>query len=321
MKSPSRVLVLCLLLFVLPARALAWHDIGHMLVAQVAYLRLTPAAKGRVDKLLVTPEGRRPLIHLCAGFYRAATCEKTYDPVTIAVWMDDFRGDSLNGEYDTWHYINYKPFFDGIPVRTNVGPEPVNVLDRINWAVNTLRRGTGRDHADAETLGYLYHLVGDVHQPMHATTRYTAANPEGDSGGNLFRLKAAEGSPAANLHFFWDAAAGAFGYDEPRRPLDAAARARLRALAEELMKEHPEGSLPAAKDLEPLNWVEESNQQGRRAYAGVKENETPSKTYTDEVQRVVRLRISLAGYRLAGLLNMLFVEPPPAAPGGGGGRR
>jgi hypothetical protein len=314
MRHARRAFLLCAVLLLLPLRALAWHDVGHMLVAQIAYLRLTPAARERVDKLLITPEGRRPLIHLCAGYYTAATCEKTYDPVTIAVWMDDFRGDSLNDAYDPWHYINYKPFFDGIPARSNVGPEPVNVLDRINWAVNTLRRTSGRDRTDAETLGFLYHLVGDVHQPLHTTTRYTATLPDGDMGANLFRLKTAEGMPATSLHFFWDAAAGAFGFEGPRRPLDAAARARLRSLADELMKKHPEDSLPEAKDLEPLNWVEESSQLSRRvAYANIKENETPSKAYTDEAQRVSRLRITLAGYRLAGLLNMLFVEPPPAA--------
>src|SRR5688500_12095845 len=101
-----RVLVLAALLLASQTSALAWHDTGHMLVAQIAYLRLTPAAKERVEKLLVPPQGRRPLIHLCAGYYTPATCEKTYDPVTIAVWMDDFRGDSLNGVYDNWHYIN-----------------------------------------------------------------------------------------------------------------------------------------------------------------------------------------------------------------------
>jgi len=317
MRAAHRALFVVATLLILPLRAAAWHDTGHMLVAQIAYLRLSPAAKERVDKLLVTPQGRRPLIHLCAGYYTAATCEKTYDPVTIAVWMDDFRGDSLNSEYDPWHYINYKPFFDGIPVRTNVGPEPVNVLDRINWAVNTLRRGTGRDRTDAETLGFLYHLVGDVHQPLHATTRYTAANPEGDSGGNGFRLKAAEGSPATNLHFFWDAAAGAFGYESPRRPLSEADRARLLKLAEEIMRESPEATLPGVGDLEPLNWVEESNALGRGvAFAGVRENETPSAAYTEQARRVARQRIALAGYRLAGLLNQLFVAPPSQpAPG------
>src|SRR2546430_15102300 len=92
------------------------------------------------------------LFRSCAGYYTPETCEKTYDPVTISVWMDDFRGDSLNDAYAPWHYIDFNPFFDGIPVRTNVGAEPENVLSRINWAINSLRRGTGSAKTDAETL-------------------------------------------------------------------------------------------------------------------------------------------------------------------------
>ena len=302
------------LLFALlsPQSALAWHDTGHMLVAQIAYLRLTPAAKERVDKLLVPPPGRRPLIHLCAGYYTPATCEKTYDPVTIAVWMDDFRGDSLNDAYDPWHYINYKPFFDGTPERTNVGPEPLNVLDRINWAVNTLRQGTGRDKRDAEALGFLYHLVGDVHQPLHAATRYTAAKPDGDAGGNGFTIKGADGRNTS-LHFFWDSGAGRFQGFEPKRPLDQASRDRLRALADELMKAYPADSMPEWKNTEPLAWVEESNRIAREfAYTKTKEGEAPSAAYTQEAQRIVGQRVTLAGYRMAEVLNRTFVAPPPA---------
>ncbi len=307
------------LLFVLlsPQSALAWHDTGHMLVAQIAYLRLTPAAKERVDKLLVPPQGRRPLIHLCAGYYTPTTCEKTYDPVTIAVWMDDFRGDSLNGVYDNWHYINYKPFFDGIPERTEVGPEPVNVLDRINWAINTLRpmpRQERRDDKrDAEALGFLYHLVGDVHQPLHAATRYTAAKPDGDAGGNGFTVKKPDGTNTS-LHFFWDSGAGRFkGFEELKRPLDQASRERLRTVAEELMKAHPAESMPEWKNTEPLAWVEESNRIAREfAYTKTKEGEAPSAAYTQEAQRIVGQRVTLAGYRMAEVLNRTFVAPPPA---------
>src|SRR5215210_492519 len=91
-----RGVLFCSLILTTPTSALAWHDNGHMLVAQIAYLKLTPEAKAKVDSLLVTPQGRRPLITLCAGYYTPETCEKTYDPVTIAVWMDDIRGDTLN---------------------------------------------------------------------------------------------------------------------------------------------------------------------------------------------------------------------------------
>ncbi|HZH30633.1 MAG TPA: S1/P1 nuclease [Pyrinomonadaceae bacterium] len=315
MRKGWRVASLLALLLVAQSSALAWHDTGHMLIAQIAYVNLSPAAKARVDKLLVAPQGRRPLIHLCATYYTPA-CDKIYDPVTIAVWMDDFKGDSLNDEYENWHYINYRPFFDGIPARPEVGPEPTNILDRINWCINTLRKGTGRDKTDAETLGFLYHLIGDVHQPLHTITRYTAKNPDGDAGGNGFAVQMPPEARIRNLHSFWDAAGGRFGFESPRRPLDAAARARLVAQAEEIMKANPAVSLAAARDLEPLRWIEESNTIGRQVvYAKMREGEAPSSAYTQEAQRISGERIALAGYRLANLLNSLFVEK--ATPAGG----
>ena len=315
MKKVLTCLLVASSFLLLPARALAWHDTGHMLTAQIAYLRLSPAAKARVDRLLIPPPNRRPLIHLCAGYYTAQTCEKIYDPVTIAVWMDDFRGDSLNDEYDPWHYINYRPIFDGVPVRTNVGPEPVNVLDRINWAINTLRGAGRNDRRDAEALGFLYHLVGDVHQPMHAATRYSAKNPDGDAGGNGFALTYPADARVRSLHFFWDAAAGRFGGDGPRRPLDEKGRAQIRAWADEVMKAHPFESMPEAKDIEPLRWIEESNRIAREfAYAKVAEGGTPSVEYVEEARRISERRIALAGYRMAEVLNMLFVETPAPTP-------
>lgn len=327
MKKVFAPLLFASLLLLAPTRALGWHDTGHMLVAQIAYLRLTPAAKARVDQLLVTPANGRPLVHLCAGYYTPQTCEKIYDPVTIAVWMDDFRGDSLTDEYDPWHYTNYRPLFDGVPARTNVGPEPVNILSQINWCINTLRTSRPRpqpaadmrerldaetlrrEKSYAETLGFLYHLVGDVHQPLHTATRYTAKNPNGDSGGNGFALSLPNEPRVRNLHFFWDAAAGRYTYDSLRRPLDEAGKARVRAWADELMKAHPAGA--GAAETEPLRWVEESNKLAREfAYVKVKEGAAPSAEYTAEAQKISGQRIALAGYRLAEVLNTIFIDLP-----------
>jgi hypothetical protein len=282
-----------------------------MIVAQIAYLRLTPAAKARVDSLLLTPPGKRPLIFLCAGYYTPETCEKTYDPVQIAVWMDDFRGDSLNDPYAPWHYIDFRPIFDGIPERTNVGAEPENVLSRINWAINTLRKGTGSNKTDAETLGFLFHLVGDVHQPLHASTRYTAANPNGDQGGNFFKIKMPPDTHISNLHAFWDAAGGTFGFVSPKRPLDQAGKDHMLALAEGVMKEFPEDAVPEWKNLDPHDWAIESNDLARQVvYKNISEGDAPSKAYTDEAQKLSRRRLAIAGYRLAAVLNGLFVAPP-----------
>lgn len=313
MRLICRVFIMLALLAFAPANALAWHDQGHMIVAQVAYLRLTPAAKAKVDALFVTPPGKRPLIFLCAGYYTPETCEKTYDPVQIAVWMDDIRGDSLNSVYDTWHYVDY-PIFDGVPDTGKVGPDAENALGRINWAVNSLREGTGSARRDAEVLAMLYHLAGDVHQPLHTATRVTAANPNGDAGGNGFKLKMAPETRIGNLHAFWDAAGGAFGYTSPKRPLDQAGKDRILSLAQGVMKDYPAESMPESKDIDPHDWVMESNRLAREVvYRNITDGGEPSKEYTDAAQKLCRKRLALAGYRLAGVLNALFVTPPAPA--------
>jgi hypothetical protein len=280
--------------------ALAWHDAGHMVVAQIAYLRLTPAAKRQVDRLLVTEADKRALI---------SYCDKKYNPVTIAVWMDDFKSDSLNDDYAPWHYINYKPLFDGIPERGDAGPEPVNVLDRLDWIINTMRKGTGKDKTDAELLGFLFHLVGDVHQPLHTTTRYTAKQPDGDAGGNGFAIQMPPESRIKNLHSYWDSAAGQFGFESI--PRDASGLARIRQFADRIMATYPPDPIQDWKQLDPHQWVEESNAIARRfAYVGIKEGQAPPPSYSDEAKRLCARRIALAGYRLAALLNTIYTEKP-----------
>lgn len=327
MKNLFRAVLLCALLVSAQSSALAWHDTGHMIVAQVAYLRLTPAARAKVDALFAPPQGtKRPNVYLCAGYYMADTCEKIYDPITIAVWMDDFRGDSLNTPlYDNWHYVDY-PFFDGVPESTKAGPEPENALARIDWAVNSLRElqnekpdAKGHSKREAELTGFLYHIVGDVHQPLHATARVTAAHPEGDAGGNLFKLSIPQRPRVTSLHTFWDAAAGAFDFQDPKRPLDAAGKDRIRTLAESVMKDFPADSMPESSKLDPRDWVAESYALAVSVtYKNITEGSAPSPAYTEAAQKLSRKRLALAGYRLAGVLNKLFVaeaakpSPTPA---------
>jgi len=42
--------------------------------------------------------------------------------------------------------------------------------------------------------------VGDVHQPLHASTRVSSTDPNRDSGGNLVKLSCT----SCELHAFWD---------------------------------------------------------------------------------------------------------------------
>lgn len=46
---------------------------------------------------------------------------------------------------------------------------------------------------------WLFHLIGDIHQPLHSTALVNARFPEGDRGGNL--IPVVQGK---NLHSLWD---------------------------------------------------------------------------------------------------------------------
>jgi len=48
----------------------------------------------------------------------------------------------------------------------------------------------------------LIHYTGDIHQPLHATSRVDDEFPAGDRGGNSFPLTPKGG--ASNLHAVWD---------------------------------------------------------------------------------------------------------------------
>ena len=67
----------------------------------------------------------------------------------------------------------------------------------------------GTDESDdikSYDVAWLEHLVGDVHQPLHATSRFTKNHPNGDAGGNLVLLCAA---PCRDeLHAYWDGLLG-----------------------------------------------------------------------------------------------------------------
>jgi hypothetical protein len=103
------------------------------------------------------------------------------------------------------------------------------------------------DDIKSYDLVWLLHLVGDIHQPLHATARFTGGQPHGDAGGNAVSIDCG-GCVEKTLHWFWDDAPGVSD-----NPDDAIVAAR---------------ALPAAKP-EPVSiadenvWIYESFQLAR----------------------------------------------------------
>lgn len=56
-------------------------------------------------------------------------------------------------------------------------------------------------------LRYLIHVLGDIHQPLHASELFNDGQfKNGDFGGNLFKIKFEHGID--NLHALYDSVAG-----------------------------------------------------------------------------------------------------------------
>lgn len=284
-KKLRTLLLLVLLLCAARGAAFAWGDPGHMVVTQIAFENLDPAARTRVNDLAA----------------RIRFSNNTYNFVSAACWMDDIRRNPAFEPIREWHFITLRFIVSG-PAQDEP-PPPVNAVSILDWSIRTLRNPRARPATRAFALAYLLHLTGDIHQPLHATTRFTTALPDGDFGGNSFRLA---GTPN-NLHSYWDSAGMLFTAEQGVRPANPAENSPLRTIARSIMNAHPASSLPQASNLQPSEWARESHELGREeVYEGVTENTTPDTAYRNKVRRISRQRMALAGRRLANLLNDIF---------------
>ena len=279
--------VLCALLL-LQTTAFAWGDNGHMVVAQIALDNLKPEKKAAAEEL--------------AGLVEFG--DNGYEFVTLACWMDDIRDAPMFEPLKDWHFITQRLIVENaVP---QAPPPPVNAVSVIEFLTERLANKREAKLKKAFYLAELIHLTGDLHQPLHATTRFTPDNPDGDLGGNFFLLS--EDAPRPNLHSFWDSAGGSFGTRNVPRPLTTNGRKRIEGFAAAIEQAHPRSSLTAAlNETRPARWAVESFDLAKSdAYVGITEGGVPSDAYTDKTKKTSARRIALAGYRLADILNRVL---------------
>ena len=104
-----------------------------------------------------------------------------------------------------WHYINFPFKPEGQPVSVQTKPpEAVNILAALAENENMAKDGNSDPQRRAISLAWLFHLAGDIHQPLHAVQLFTVDYPNGDRGGNQICVRATEAGQPINLHRFWD---------------------------------------------------------------------------------------------------------------------
>src|SRR5262245_47817162 len=163
-----RLLVL-LTLAVLPLPALAWNIPGHMLSDAIAYQILQQENPPTIDKVKAVLE-RHPwytnqwqarLQDVPAADHGLALF------MQVTRWADDIRSNDKQQHRALWHYINWPFKPDGQPpsVQTRE-PEAVNILTAMAENERTLKNESDPERK-AIALAWLFHLVGDIHQPLH----------------------------------------------------------------------------------------------------------------------------------------------------------
>ena len=302
----SLVAVTSALGLAMPAEA--WNYSGHKIVAEIAYGRLTPQTRARVDDLIRMHPDYAGLLTKGAPADPAARVRYAF--VVAAGWPDFIRDvdsrfyDDFPGSQPTpllpgfpdmmrhraWHFYDIPLSGDGTPAVEQPPPNLITELRRM------LTEIAAADPARAAyDLPWVEHLVGEAHQPLHATSRFLKSQPKGDQGGNLVIVQ-----PGRSLHSLWD--------DAPApRDLSYEDIARY---AREITTEYPADDLGS---LDPMEWIMESFELDKSVVytfgleTGSKEHplELPA-DYEQKAKGVARQRVALAGYRLAAVLNRIL---------------
>jgi S1/P1 nuclease len=307
----NRLVILLLCWCALPiASAHAWWDAGHMLVAAVAWNKMKPATRARAAQLLT-------LNPLYGWLIRGAPAglEDQFAFIRAATWADEIkkrRGYKSDGpdhgdrpppgpeasqnigytdhfRHKYWHFVDTPFSPDGTPL---IDPSTPNAQTQIA-AFRAALSSDASDDIKSYDLVWLLHLVGDVHQPLHATSRFTQGAPQGDAGGNDVAISCSNNCGANELHAFWD---GLFG--NGRNPQDAIDGAPQLA--------DPDPQLAAIAD--EAVWIQESFAAAQASvYVPPIDQGSPpfalDDPYAAQALALAQQRVALAGVRLANLLD------------------
>jgi hypothetical protein len=186
-----------LALAVLPLPAAAWNISGHMLSAAIAYQVLQKENPTTIDKVKAVLKKHPWYSHQWrARLPDIPTAE--HDQVLFmlaARWPDDIRIKDKQQNRGSWHYINwpFKPEGQPASVQTRE-PEPINILTAMAENESAVKKDNDGEQ-NAIALAWLFHLVGDIHQPLHTTQLFTVEYPQGNRGGNEICVRTMQAGP------------------------------------------------------------------------------------------------------------------------------
>ena len=252
---------------------LAWGPTGHQTTGYIAQSLLTPEARVRLNAIIPAA-----------------------DLGQLATWMDDERvvlKKTIPGSAQ-WHFYNL-PVCDNKPKK--------ELCKNGNCAVYRIDEYTqvladpNASNADKEfAIRVIVHVVGDLHQPLHA-------GDNNDRGGNMLKV-----GGHTSLHSEWD-----------KTFVQKLARGKSSKELAETIKARYENDIQSWQTADALSWANESNQIARNTAYGqlpgfscdvsYLEIDGLSKSYVEQSLPLVERRLAMAGSRIAFVLNTALTKP------------
>ncbi len=300
------------------AGAIAWDDSGHKITAYIAWQRMSPEARERVLKVLLSaPEDSHiGSYYMPYGSQNVDMRKRDYF-MFMATWADVVRDRAFDNRYKKYHKSNWHyddTFWTLKDGKVEVLPKPEDggqALARIDEYVKMIN-STAPDPQKAVAIAWILHLVGDIHQPLHTSARVTDREPKGDQGGN-FVLLTPEGTPRdkqENLHWFWDSiVVRNIPNSENKCDIEF-----LEPLAQTFMKKYPFDKVQGRLALNtPASWAKDSLTLAQNDVfsSDLKRFEMPSNDYKKKGLKIAEEQLTLAGYRMGEILNKAFTPATP----------
>lgn len=251
----SRLLSVAVLLLA-PLFVHAWGAEGHKIVADIAQKKLNPGVEQKVQKYLDT-----------MSFEEAS------------VWMDNIRSDKSLDYMKPWHYVNAEK--DSSYKKSPKG-DVVSVLDSVIKELHGYK--TMKNEDVARDLRIVFHLCGDISQPLHA-------GYGSDKGGNS--VSVTFNGKTTNLHHIWDTDI----ITENKITTDDCLK---------MYKRRAKDLKSAMNNLSALSWMMDSRSYLATVYDF--KDGTITAEYIASNCKLAKRQLLKGGLHLAGVLNAVFGE-------------
>lgn len=189
--------------------AIAWNNQGHMATGAIAYDELAQhdrKALAEIVQLMAAHPDHARFTQNLRGLSGTARDRLMFE--YMARWPDDIR--KTGYDRPEWHYAGKVVY--GWTLMSFYTAGEAEVQFNRNLAIATDPNAKSADRAIA--LCWVFHLTGDMHQPLHSGHRMDWHFPKTDRLGTIAYVRRTADAAPQTLHDYWDGSPDFPGTDD-----------------------------------------------------------------------------------------------------------